>query len=249
MLAIANTNTPTVNNSTRLVSFFLKKKKSSWSLRSFSKNKKIFTHISTSASSLPISTTQDEDYTLPPSYDDKSHPWAFQFPKLMTSRVIHPREEEGREELPDYECTVEKLGSAYVKCEMTEPGVRSTNRSWRFLYLQVRGTMILGYKHNPKHERRTQPIWTHSMQGAQITVATDYMKHRHVLRLQIANGPQLLIKTQTDADKMNWIDTIESSINISTDIDYRDMPQFITLRVRHRRHHHRDRRPMEETLV
>lgn len=87
------------------------------------------------------------------------------------------------------------------------------------------------------------------MQGAQIAVATDYVKHRHVLRLRIADGPQFLIKTYTELDKLNWIESFESSINISSDLDYRNMPQFITLRIRHRRHlRQSDRRPIEETL-
>jgi hypothetical protein len=119
----------------------------------------------------------------------------------------------------------------------------------RFLYIKIFGTLILAYKQNPKYKKNLRPTWSYSMQGAQVAVATDYMKHRHVLRLRIANGPQFLIKTYTELDKLNWIDSLESSINISSDLDYRKMPQFITLRVRHRRNlRQSDRRPMEETL-
>ncbi|RCI01862.1 hypothetical protein CU098_012103 [Rhizopus stolonifer] len=167
----------------------------------------------------------------------------------MNDRVVLPREEEGCEKLPDYLCTLEKIAPAYVKCELTKPEVRSTNRPWRFLYLRIYGTLIQAYKHNPKYKKNLQPTWSCSMQGAQIAVATDYVKHRHVLRLRIADGPQFLIKTYTELDKLNWIESFESSINISSDLDYRNMPQFITLRIRHRRHlRQSDRRPIEETL-
>ena len=44
---------------------------------------------------------------------------------------IIPREEEGREELPPYKCTVYKMGHVYIKRELDEPGVRSRWRSWR----------------------------------------------------------------------------------------------------------------------
>ncbi|KAG1436044.1 hypothetical protein G6F56_013728 [Rhizopus delemar] len=121
-----------------IVSIFLKKKKSSWSLQNFSKNN-LFTHTNSTTCSLTHSTIcsisssshEEDNQTLPPTYDDKSHPWAFQFPKSMLNRIIQPREEEGDEDLPKYECTIERMASAYVKCEFIEPNVRSKKRIWR----------------------------------------------------------------------------------------------------------------------
>ncbi|KAI9246138.1 hypothetical protein BY458DRAFT_484692 [Sporodiniella umbellata] len=228
------------------VSKTLRTKKSSWSLRSFSKSK-VFSHANSSSISLPLPASIK--YTLPPSYDDKSHPWAFQFPNSMSDRIVLPREEEGFEKLPNYVCTLEKIAPAYVKCEQTKPGVRSTNRPWRFLYIRIFGTLVQAFKCNPKYKKSSHPVWSWSMQYAQVAVATDYIKHRHVLRLSIANGPQFLIKAYTEMEKLTWIELLESSINISSDLDYRDMPQFITLRIRHRRHMHQpDRRPFDGTL-
>lgn len=45
---------------------------------------------------------------------------------------IIPREEEGREELPAYQCTVYKMGHVYIKREMDAPNTRSRWRSWRY---------------------------------------------------------------------------------------------------------------------
>lgn len=88
---------------------------------------------------------------------------------------------------------------------------------------------------NCPSRRKVLPVWSHSMQGAEATVATDYLKERHVIRLRIEEGPQYLITTQSDKDKNDWIATMESAINISSDLDVRSMPQFITLITRRRR--------------
>ncbi|KAI9273696.1 hypothetical protein BY458DRAFT_507917 [Sporodiniella umbellata] len=228
------------------VSFMLKKKKSSWSLHNFSKKTKFFQHNNLTTCSLFTTALKEEDPhdpTLPPTYDDKSHPWAFQFPKSMINRDIQPREEEGEEKLPDYECTLERTAGTYVKCEWLQPEVRSKKRIWRYLYLRINGTLVSAYKHKQCEE----PAWSYSMQGAQVSVATDYLKHRYVLRLEIANGPQFLIKTCTESEKFEWLEAMESSINISSDLEYRNMPQFITLRVRHRRQ--LNHRPTDQALV
>lgn len=99
--------------------------------------------MSTTSSSIiiPPTTTEEEEeeekeneepIEAPPSYNDKSHPWApFQFPKSLSNRTIEPREEEGKEILPDYECTLQKMSYLKVKCENSKPGVKSKSRSWK----------------------------------------------------------------------------------------------------------------------
>lgn len=91
------------------------------------------------------------------------------------------------------------------------------------------------------------------MQGAQVTVASDYVKFRHVIRLNIQNGPQYLMTTHTDVAKTEWIAVLESSIHISSDLDVRVMPQFITLVSRRRRQRQRrieqQQMTQNETLV
>ncbi|KAG2235281.1 hypothetical protein BDF21DRAFT_429252 [Thamnidium elegans] len=226
---------------------WLRKKESSWSLRSFAKMNR---HNSVSTVSLPmsiISSTLSSNSTIeepekeeeiqPPSYDDKSHPWTFQLPKSLSNRIVLPREEEGKELLPDYECTVQKTFYSKVKCELSTPTLRANSRSWRYYYIQLFGTKIMAFTNNPnkKKSKNIQPVWTHSMYGAEVTVASDYLKERHVLRLRIENGPQYLITMPTEKDRNDWIACIESAINISSDLDVRSMPQFITLISRRRR--------------
>lgn len=45
--------------------------------------------------------------------------------------MIFPREEEGKEELPGYSCTVFKMGYVHVKKELDAPDVKSRYRGWR----------------------------------------------------------------------------------------------------------------------
>lgn len=257
------------NHSSRGLFPWLKRKESSWSLRSLTK---MNTSHSVSVVSLPISNTssieEDEEEArtreeeeeqeqedidkavakstsahedlgalTPPTYDDKSHPWNFQFPAYLSNRVVLPREEEGKEDLPDYDCTVNKLGFIKVKCEYSAPGVRSTSRSWRYYYVHVYGTMIMAYAEKPsaKQSKHTKPIWKYSMHGSEATVASDYLKERHVVRLRIENGPQFLLNAGTESSKKDWIATMEMSMNISSDLDVRSMPQFITLLSRRNR--------------
>lgn len=82
---------------------------------------------------------------------------------------------------------------------------------------------------NKKKSKNELPVWTHSMDGAEVTVASDYLKERYVIRLRIEDGPQFLITMPTEKDRNEWIASIESAINISSDLDVRSMPQFITL--------------------
>ncbi|GAA5806017.1 hypothetical protein EDC94DRAFT_622821 [Helicostylum pulchrum] len=236
---------------TRTHGFFpwLRKKESSWSLQSFKLNR----HNSVSAVSLPISIIpstisssstieeqekeEEKEIIQPPSYDDKSHPWTFQLPESLANRIVLPREEEGKELLPEYECTVEKIFYSKVKCELSKPLLRANSRSWRYYYVQLLGTKIMAFTNNPnkRKSKNALPVWTHSMHGAEVTVASDYLKERHVLRLRIQNGPQYLITMPTEKERNDWIASIESAINISSDLDVRSMPQFITLISRRRR--------------
>ena len=45
--------------------------------------------------------------------------------------MIFPREEEGKEELPPYTCTVYKMGYVHIKKEFDAPDVRTKWRMWR----------------------------------------------------------------------------------------------------------------------
>lgn len=105
----------------------------------------------------------------------------------------------------------------------------------RYLYVQIYGTMIVAFQHDPKQKKKATPIWKYSMCDAEVKVASDYIKYRHVIRLKLHNGPQFLLRTRNDKQSNEWISYIETSANISTDLDDRKMPTFITLPTSRRR--------------
>jgi len=55
---------------------------------------------------------------------------------------VAPREDEGREGLPDYSCAVHIEGWMPRKVEFTAPGLQATNRTWKRRYVILHGTSI-----------------------------------------------------------------------------------------------------------
>ncbi|ORX60569.1 PH domain-like protein [Hesseltinella vesiculosa] len=159
----------------------------------------------------------------PPSYDQ---------PPLQI-HPVEPREEEGNEDLPPYECTVSWMDYTFLKKEMDAPHKQARYRYWRKVYLVLWGTTIRAYKKIPKdfdqvNGKSKKPLWCYSMQHAEAGLATDYRKRRNVIRLRIHQGPQFIIRTNSDQDQLLWLEHIQASVNVSLDLDDRKMPYFIT---------------------
>ncbi|CAG8755205.1 6664_t:CDS:2, partial [Racocetra fulgida] len=110
---------------------------------------------------------------------------------------------ESCETLPAYSCSVFKAGYVLKKDEMVSHGVRAK-----------------------------PPIREFSMNRAEIGLAVDYAKRFHVLRVYVATGYQFLFQTTNRDDSISWIENFQSSVNISSSIDDREMPMFITLPAR-----------------
>lgn len=66
--------------------------------------------------------------------------------RLQGLHLITPREEEGRETLPDYMCTVHIEGYLPRKMEFSAPGVQAKDRSWRRQYFILHGTCLRVYR-------------------------------------------------------------------------------------------------------
>ncbi|KAF7727993.1 hypothetical protein EC973_006758 [Apophysomyces ossiformis] len=162
--------------------------------------------------------------------------------------MVLPREEEGREELPPYKCTVFKMGYIYLKREMDGSGMKSRWRYWRKVYAELWGTVLRIYRVAPKenenyylprlpffHRWRRQyytPLATISLGGAEAVRALDYFKRPNALRLKTAEGSQMLIRLPTHIEMISWIEHLQAAINISLDLECRPMPKFITLPAR-----------------
>jgi hypothetical protein len=67
---------------------------------------------------------------------------------------VEPREEEGKEGLPQYTCSIHIEGFMPRKMEFTAPGVQAKDRAWKRQYIVLHGTSIKVYK----YDLRTHPI-------------------------------------------------------------------------------------------
>lgn len=61
-------------------------------------------------------------------------------------QMIYPREEEGKEKLPKYNCSVHIEGYLPRKMEFSAPGVQAKDRGWRRHYFVLHGTSLRVYR-------------------------------------------------------------------------------------------------------
>ena len=140
-----------------------------------------------------ISSTTLSPSHPPPPYDDTRNR-----PSLQPGHnLIWPREEEGREQLPGYYCSVHREGVFHTKMELSSPFDRATDRSWNKEYVVLHGTLLRLHKArripffaSPDmgsglgEDGSTRPEgWmpgelakSYTLQGAEVGIATDYKK-------------------------------------------------------------------------
>ncbi len=101
---------------------------------------------------------------------------------------VSPREEEGREPLPDYSCSITAEGPFDCKLEMITPFDRSEARSWIPVYAVLRGTALdlhetkrslqfsASGRDRPAEIRAGALIRSYTLQYAEVGIAADYHK-------------------------------------------------------------------------
>lgn len=143
------------------------------------------------------------------------------------------RNTEGKESLPRYSCSVQKLGKASAKIEFDSPGVRPRRRPWRNVYMELQGTVLKiyeakssspqlgGYGYLPtmtpyyQQSAKYTPLVNLSLSNAKVETANDYKKKPNVFRITTENGPQILFQVQTYAASLLWIEKISSGKRFS----------------------------------
>jgi hypothetical protein len=84
------------------------------------------------------------------------------------AKPIVPREEEGRESLPSYGCSVHIEGYLPRKMEFSSPGVQAKDRSWRRQYFVLHGTCLRVYRTDLSSERGAVKGAYGAMQGSHV---------------------------------------------------------------------------------
>lgn len=172
----------------------------------------------------------------PPSYSDG-------LPLTLICKTVCPREEEGRESLPDYDCSIQCEGYLVRKMEYISPGVMAKDRSWTRVYVVINGTSCKLFRSEPvvpssvsaSTSALSSCVMRHySLQKAESGLAADYHKRRNVIRVRM-EGEQMLFQAVDDAACVAWIETFQAATNIAPPLDERYMPKFVTLPRRRRR--------------
>lgn len=83
-------------------------------------------------------------------------------------QMIFPREEEGKESLPRYLCSVHIEGYLPRKMEFSSPGVQAKDRSWRRQYFVLHGTCLKVFKNDLSGENLlARGVWG-EVEGAHV---------------------------------------------------------------------------------
>ncbi|KAF8545167.1 hypothetical protein BDD12DRAFT_157243 [Trichophaea hybrida] len=182
--------------------------------------------------------------TSPPAYD--SH-----HDRLPPSRFkILPREEEGREELPKYTCSLHKEAVFDRKMELRNPFERARKRNWSKCYIVLHGTKLdihkakkIPFPTSAMKADTTRPVgWlpgalleSYTLQLAQVGAATDYKKKTFVIRLRVQTE-QFLLSCSSLESFVEWLEVLSAAVDLSLPLDERSLPRYQTLPRRRRRH-------------
>ncbi|KAI8994991.1 hypothetical protein BDB01DRAFT_774947 [Pilobolus umbonatus] len=185
---------------------------------------------------LDIPREKNKANLLPPSYA--------QCNKIESN----PKKVHAGEQLPQYSCTVQKMGKGKMKFEYDAPGKRARKRHWRKIYMELCGTVLKinelksntksyrGYRYLPtfaayyQHCVRYTPLIKLSLSNAKVDLAPDYKKRTNVFRITTEIGPQVLIEVQTLAELSGWMEKLSAGLNIALDLENRSMPSLTHVR-------------------
>ena len=92
---------------------------------------------------------------------------------------VYPRDEEGSENLPRYNCAVHFEGWIPRKAEFTAPSVQAKDRAWKRNYMVLHGTSVKIFKYDLKsHPLRGEEDW--SMCDTETEIEGPPAMHVHV---------------------------------------------------------------------
>ncbi|KAI5854563.1 hypothetical protein BZA05DRAFT_318830, partial [Tricharina praecox] len=163
---------------------------------------------------------------------------------------ILPREEEGREELPPYTCSLHREAMFERKMELQSPFERAHKRRWKKCYLVLHGTKLEVHKarkipwfarglkkadpSKPAGWRAGPLLESYTLQLGEVGTATDYKKRHFAIRLRV-QAVQFLISCRTLESYLDWLEALSAAIDVSPSLEERSLPRYQTLPRRRRR--------------
>ncbi|KAH0537396.1 hypothetical protein FGG08_005795 [Glutinoglossum americanum] len=191
----------------------------------------------------PNSSTSQLPGTVPPSYD------ASNLQGLPPPRFnVIPREEEGRECLPAYSCSIRREAVFVRKMEFRSPFERACDRAWFRVYVVLDGTMLKICRVrtttfagrasvDEAEENPDLPIAasagmvlkTYTLQHAEVGHAADYTntfnRRSYVIRLRVETD-QFLLSCNTVETFLDWLESLSAAINLALPLEERLLPRF-----------------------
>ncbi|XP_062554879.1 spectrin beta chain isoform X1 [Armigeres subalbatus] len=95
---------------------------------------------------------------------------------------------------------------------------KASNRSWDKIYSVARNGRLTFFKDQktskavPEQTFRGEPSL--ELKGAQIEIATDYTKKKHVFRIKLSNGGEFLLQCHDDAEMNQWVTALKAQCEL-----------------------------------
>ncbi|KAB7501026.1 Spectrin beta chain [Armadillidium nasatum] len=108
-------------------------------------------------------------------------------------------------------------GTLVRKHEWESTTKKASNRSWDKLYCVLRGPKLMFYK-DSKGSRSTPEVYYRGetpidVTGGQASVAEDYTKKKHVLRLKLTSGAEYLFQARDEEELTIWVSSLQAAAN------------------------------------
>ncbi|XP_071530660.1 spectrin beta chain isoform X5 [Panulirus ornatus] len=106
-------------------------------------------------------------------------------------------------------------GSLVRKHEWESTTKKASNRSWDKVYLVLRGNMLFFYKDRKSYQAAPEVYFRAEapcdVSGGQASVADDYTKKKHVLRVKLVGGAEYLFQAKDDEELLVWVGALQAA--------------------------------------
>nr|XP_027207982.1 spectrin beta chain-like isoform X6 [Penaeus vannamei] len=134
------------------------------------------------------------------------------------SHVNGEEHDESREERPSPSGDEDQLeGSLVRKHEWESTTKKASNRSWDKVFVVLRGNMIFFYKDRKSYQaapevffRAEAPV---DVSGGTASVADDYTKKKHVMRLKLVGGAEYLFQAKDEEELAVWVGALQAAVS------------------------------------
>ncbi|XP_045122381.1 spectrin beta chain-like isoform X4 [Portunus trituberculatus] len=104
-------------------------------------------------------------------------------------------------------------GSLVRKHEWESTTKKASNRSWDKLFLVLRGNTLFFYKDRKSYQAAPEVYFRAEipcdLSGGQASVADDYTKKKHVLRLRLVSGSEYLFQAKDEDELNTWVAALQ----------------------------------------